>query len=270
VAEADHRPGVAAHAWMWATVGLTLGSLLAVIALAPPVNASPGRALSWLLFTGSSVHVASTGALFIAPSAREYARRHRVRCLWVPAGLTAGAAGAAALLTPAAFQWLLLPYFAWQFYHYQKQNLGVAALAAASHRAAPLSRTERRALLLAGVAAIGRLIADPALLGLRIDPGIGWLRPVSTAAFIVAVGAGITGLVRRPAAARPRGFTACYLTALLFGLPAFVFSSPYAAVGGMTVAHGLQYLLLVWMVTNGAADGSGTKPVRFALLGNVD
>ncbi len=39
-----------------------------------------------------------------------------------------------------------------------------------------------------------------------------------------------------------------YGLALLFPLPIFVFGSPYAAVAGMTMAHGLQYLLLMGLV----------------------
>ena len=33
--------------------------------------------------------------------------------------------------------WLLLAYFGWQFFHFQKQNLGMAALAASVHRVDP-------------------------------------------------------------------------------------------------------------------------------------
>jgi hypothetical protein len=56
-----------------------------------------------------------------------------------------------------------------------------------------------------------------------------------------------------------------YLMALLFFLPVFVFGSPYAAVGGMTVAHGMQYLLLLGLV----AAGSGTRLVQLATLCNM-
>jgi hypothetical protein len=268
---AGQRRRLAAGAWLWATVGLTAASLVAVVLLAPPAAATPVRALSWLLFTGSSVHVASTGALFVSPAARDYARQHLTRCLWVPAVLIIATAGVAAVVSPAAFQWALLPYFGWQFYHYQKQNLGVAALAAAASRLPPLRRAERQALLVAGMATVGELVSDPRLLGLRVEVGAGWLGSVATAFFLIAVAAGITQLTRRPREARTAGFVICYLTALSFGLPAFVFSSPYAAIGGMTVAHGLQYLLLVGLVTggkstpttardaNGARDTGGTR-----------
>jgi hypothetical protein len=266
VAAADVR----ARVWLWGTIGLTISALVAVVALAPPASATPVRALSWLLFTTSAVHVAATGGVFLTPAGRSYARHHQTRCLWIPAGLIVGSAAAAALIAPASFQWLLLPYFGWQFYHYQKQNLGVAALAAAANRVRSLSQTERRALLLAGFATVGRLVADPRLLGLRISTDLGWLRAAATAAFVVAVSAGVVALSRRPAIARPAGFLAGYLTALVFGLPAFVFASPYAAVGGLTVAHGLQYLLLIGLATgSGRQPGAWSRPVRLALLGNI-
>ncbi len=59
-----------------------------------------------------------------------------------------------------------------------------------------------------------------------------------------------------------------YLVALLFGAPVFVFTSPYAAIGGMTAAHGLQYLLLVGLAAAGA-DGGPPRLLRLALLANI-
>jgi hypothetical protein len=267
---ADQRSRLAGLSWLWATVGVTGCALAIVVLLAPPADATPIRALSWLLFTGSSVHVASTAWLFFLPTVRKYAREHATRCVWIPAGLIAGAATAAAIIPPAAFQWLLLPYFGWQFYHYQKQNIGIAALAAAAHRVAPMSKGERRPLLVSGVATVGALAADPRLLSLRVNLAVPWLGAATTVLFDLALAAGGFALARRPAAARPAGFCAVYLTCLLFGLPAFVFASPYAAVGGMTVAHGLQYLLLICMIAGGnASDRGPSRLVRLALLANV-
>ncbi len=71
----------------------------------------------------------------------------------------------------------------------------------------------------------------------------------------VAVGAGC--LARRSPAQRPAGFCAVYLTSLAFSLPVFVFASPYAAVAGLTIAHGLQYLLLMGLLAAG-----GRRPVQ--------
>ncbi len=276
---ADQRPASApgGRVWIGATTALTVGAMVGTVMLAPPAGAQPTRALSFLLFTGSSVHVASTAWLLSVPTVRDYVRAHPVRCLWVPASLVIATALTAAIIPPGAFQWLLLPYFGWQFFHYQKQNLGMAALAATAARVRPLSRAERGALLGAGLAVLGALASDPGLLALRLHPELHWLHQVSAAAFAVAVLTGVLALARRASTERSPGSATVYLTSLLFGLPVFVFSSPYAAVGGMTLAHGLQYLLLVTIVA-GAGSGSRSQAasarpvrqfVRLAALANV-
>ncbi len=60
---------------------------------------------------------------------------------------------------------------------------------------------------------------------------------------------------------------AVYAMALLFSLPVFLFTSPYAAVGGMTIAHGLQYLLLVGLIAGGGRPTTRLRAV--AVLCNV-
>jgi hypothetical protein len=44
-----------------------------------------------------------------------------------------------------------------------------------------------------------------------------------------------------------------------FWIPVFVFHSPYAAVAGLTIAHGFQYLLLI-----GAVAGGARRPTKRA------
>ena len=144
--------------------------------------------------------------------------------------------------------WLLLPYFGWQFFHFQKQNLGLAALAATSCGAPPLTRGERRAIVAAGCAGIAGLLAHPALLQVSANPGLGTAFPVAAIAFGVAAVGGLALFLRRPPAARPAGLAVTYVMAQAFFLPVFTFASPYAAVGGLTIAHGAQYLLLMSLV----------------------
>ncbi len=262
----------AARWWLVATVGTTIGAAVTAIMLAPPGSARAPEALAFLLFVGSSVHVASTAWFYTVPEVRAYMRTRKARYVWWPLALISGA-GAIALLVPAdALKWLLLPYFGWQFFHYQKQNLGVAALAAASARLAPLRAAERRALTAAGLAAVAALMSRPSLLQLPVRPvllsvfPLALLFPLAAVAFAASVGAGLYCLARR--ADRSAGFSAAYLTSLAFGLPVFVFSSPYAAVAGLTIAHGLQYLLLMGMVAAGGERGRG-RIVRLAALCNI-
>jgi hypothetical protein len=257
-----------ARAWLWGTVALSAGAFAGAVVLAPPASAAPIRGLAWLLFLGSSVHVAATGWLYTLPDVRAHVTARPLRYVWIPAGLVVTGSATAAALSPAAMAWLLLAYFAWQFFHFQKQNLGLAALAASVHRVRPLSRAERRALMGAGGAGILGLLAHPGLLQLRVRPAAGELFIVAGLLFAAGAGFGVVALVRRPAADRPAGFCVMYLMALLFSLPVFVFRSPYAAVGGMTIGHGFQYLLLVGLVAAGNRRGT-SRWLRLAGFANV-
>ena len=257
-----------ARAWLWGTVALSAGAFGGAVVLAPPASAAPVRGLAWLLFLGSSVHVAATGWLYTLSDVRAHVTARPLRYVWIPAGLVVTGAVTAAVLSPAAMAWLLLAYFAWQFFHFQKQNLGLAALAASVHRVRPLSRAERRALIGAGGAGILGLLAHPGLLQLGVRPGAGELFTVAGLLFAAGAGSGVVALVRRPAADRPAGFCVMYLMALLFPLPIFVFRSAYASVGGMTIAHGFQYLLLVGMVAAGNRPGT-SRWLRLAVFANV-
>jgi hypothetical protein len=284
----SRAPGRSARAWLAATIVLTVGSVATALALAPAGSAAPPEGLAFLLFVGSSVHVASTGWFFTVPQARAHMRRHQARFVWWPVALLTGA-GAIAFLTPRpVIYWFLLPYFGWQFFHYQKQNLGLAALAASACRVAPLSTAERGALRAAGLAAIGALVARPSQLQLPIAHALRgpwsetlwsqapwseapWsevLWPAAALAFAASVAVGLGCLVRRRRADRPAGFCAAYLAALAFGVPVFAFRSPYASVAGLTIAHGLQYLLLMGLVAGGGSGGR-SRVIRLAALCNI-
>ena len=151
-----------ARRWLWTTVALTAGAFVIAAAFAPSVSAAPDRGLAWVLFAGSSAHVASTGWLYTLGDVRCYAVSRPWRFIRVPVLLMIAGAAAAATLTPAAMTWLLLPFFAWQFFHFAKQNLGMTALAAKTAGAPPLQAAERRALIASGLAGICALTARPA------------------------------------------------------------------------------------------------------------
>jgi hypothetical protein len=243
----DRMPGEARrHGWLIATVTLTVGAFAMAVTLAPAANAQPTRALEWLLFVGSSVHVAATGWFYTVPVVRNHMRTHRGRYVAAPAALIVATAVAALLIPPGWFTWLLLGFFGWQFHHFQKQNLGMAALAGIAYGAGSVRPAERRALTAAGLAGTAGLLVHPELLQITVDPRLRFLFPVAGVAFAAAV---ITGLVlvrhrRSPA------FLAVYACSLLFFTPVFVFASPYAAVAGLTIAHGCQYLLIIGLVAD--------------------
>jgi hypothetical protein len=245
-----------ARAWLWSSALLTLGALAAGAALAPPAAASPAWALTWLLFLGSSVHVAATAYLFMLPGVRAHATGHPGRYLRAPTGLIVLAALVAVILRPSQYGWVLLPYFCWQFSHFQKQNIGMVALAAGAFGVPGPGPAERRALSLAGWAGILALASRPALLQLHLNPHLGLLYGGAAALTIVALCGGLRALLARPRQTRPAGYCLVFLTSVGFFAPVFLFHSPYAAVAGMTIAHGVQYLVLVGLMSRGSTPGT--------------
>ncbi|MDX6740691.1 hypothetical protein [Actinocorallia sp. A-T 12471] len=256
--------------WLYGTLLLSFGAFAVVIALAPAPGTDPGRALTGLLFLGSSMHVAATGWFYTLPEIRAHARANLGRYATVPLALVAGTAAVAAALTEPAFRWALYAFFAWQFFHFQKQNLGMAALTAGALRAGSLSRAERDAITVTGLAGTVALLSRPELLALH-DARLGWVFPVACAVFLAGIGLGLHGMRRRRS--RPPAFAAVYLGSLLFFTPVFVLDAPYAAVAGLIVAHGLQYLLIVGMVAVTPRPGGGLPGVAtmfaVALVGGL-
>jgi len=224
--------------WAGATVGATALALVLAASLAPAAAASPDRGLAWLLVIGSSVHVASTGWLFAVPSVRIHAHRHPRRYLLAPTALVMAGALTTVSLPPATVRWLLLPWLGWQLLHFQWQNLGLTALA---HGA--LTPGDRRSITLAGAAGTAGALAEPRLLQLDVPLHLGLVHAGAGIVFAVVV-------VRALRTARDP----VHVQSLLFFTPVFLLHSPYAAVGSLTIAHGLQYLLLAGLV------GAGPRP----------
>ncbi len=165
-------------------------------------------------------------------------------------------------------KWLQLPYFAWQFFHFHKQNVGMVALASTSSGLRGPSAPERRAMSTAASFGVLGLLARPGLLQLGDQTPLRGFYVLALLGFICAVVWGVTLLLLRPGRERSVGVATTYLVVLLFFTPVFLFRSPYAAVGGMTIGHGLQYLLLVGLVAAGRSRGKN-RAVDLALLFNL-
>ena len=241
----------AGRAWRWTMVLVTGGALISAAALAPGSSGKPGHLLVWFLFVGSSVHVASTGWFITSPDVRRHAVTNDRRGLIGLPLCCVLACGIAALLIPVhLLNWVLLAVFAWQFHHFQKQNLGLVALAATSAGLRGPRPLERRLIMFAGLCGIAALLSDPRLLQLDMYRPLGAVTATAFMGYVAALVVGSFALPRSRGK-RPASYCALYLTALLFPLPIFIFRSPYAAVSGMTIGHGLQYLFLMGLVARG-------------------
>jgi hypothetical protein len=142
----------------------------------------------------------------------------------------------------------------------------VAALSARSAGAPGLTVAERRALTVTGIGGVLGICAEPRLLQLSGGASFPVVHELGLAVFAAGCLAGALALARRSPADRPLPLILCYGTGLLFFAPVWLSASPYAAVTGLTIAHGLQYLLLIGLVAGApAAD----RPLSLLILANV-
>ncbi|HUD69878.1 MAG TPA: hypothetical protein VMQ40_06540 [Acidimicrobiales bacterium] len=246
-----------ARAWLAASIAATVGALVGAALAAPPDGVRVGDGLMGLLFVGYAMHVASTGWLAGLDAVRSCARQQPVRFVVVPVSLVALGVAVVPVLGVVALQLCLEGFFAWQLFHFTKQNVGIATLASMSSGAGPLRAAERRCLLATGWCGVVAFLARPSLLDLRDVPASPLVFHAAMLGFALAAGIGLLALARRPARAQPLGFMVCAAVSMCFTTPMYVVGSPYGAIGGMTIAHGLQYLILIGLIA--VRRGEGTR-----------
>ena len=251
--------------WLGVTTLTTIAALVVAALLAPPGDGSPGPVLVALVFVGPAMHVASTGWLATITDVRACARSHPWRLVVVPALLVLGAPVLVPMLPSVAVAPVIEGVFAWQFLHFAKQNVGMATLASTSHGAGPLHAMERRCVVASGCCGIAALVARPGLLGLDGVPSSGGLFALAASGFTATVLVGLVAVALRPRHERPTGTVVGIAVALGFSAPLFLVASPYGAVGGMTIAHGLQYLVLLGLVAVRPGEATG----RAARVGSL-
>ena len=248
------------------TTGLGAATI-APLVLAPWLARSNGgrtsSVLGVLVVVAYAGHIAVTGWLCTIPDVRATARDRPARLVVVPVALVAVAASLGVFVPAQLVRGLLLGFFAWQFSHFQRQNLGLVKLVARKWSAKPLSSTAERLVVIAGWCGIAGLIARPPLLGLvgiapplvQTDLVVG----IAATAFAMCLVAAVIEVLRNR---RPAAVSAAYLLAASFMAPVFLFHRAQAAVTGMVIAHGLQYLWVVrWRrrETRSAASVAGWR-----------
>jgi hypothetical protein len=167
----------------------------------------------------------------------------------VPALLIVGCALLFQFGDKALRSWTLAAFFAWQIWHYQKQNVGVLSFIAAGTGSGPLSVWERRTLIAAAVAGILGFFSL-ARIGLSDwAPQFALVHKVGAAAYLAVPALFAIAVAKTPAlAANPLRLAFLALGASFF-LPTYLFDDPMSATLGYALAHGLQYVIFMGVVS---------------------
>jgi hypothetical protein len=178
-------------------------------------------------------------------------RARPLRYLIVPALLIAASAALFQFTSSSIRPWLLAAFFCWQLWHYQKQNVGLLSFVAAGTDGGPLSAWERRTLMLAAIAGILGFFSL-AKIGLSAFAAeTAWLHRVGAAVYLLVPVALGVAIAKTPALRTNMLRLAFLVLGSAFFLPTFLFSDAISATLSYAMAHGLQYLVFMGVVSLG-------------------
>ena len=235
-------------------------------------TSSPETAMNAVVvlnFLGANFHVASSAWFYTDPTMRAQFRSRRWRYLVVPALLIAGSATAFHFASPALRGYMLVAFFSWQIWHYQKQNVGLLSFVAAGTDSGPLSLWERRTLMLAAVAGMLGFFEFFNFIVPSLSVEFASLHRVGALVYLLVPVAFGVALLKSPALRANRLRIAFLALGASFFLPTYIFPDSISATLGYAVAHGLQYVVFMAVVSVGRPNpiASAVMLVGMATLG---
>jgi hypothetical protein len=224
--------------------------------LAPSAGASSGLAgiKTVFLFLGTA-HVPATLFFYTDKDFAEIRKNHPFRYIYVPVLLIVftGLLFAFASFIVQAFALLL--YWAWQAFHYGRQNTGIYAFASIAETGRAPRKAEKFAIEVGTVLAI---LGTFKIMGTAVAPAYlhhsfdllyqtGFVAFLALAVFSVAVYVKYyrdTSLFK----------TIFFFTAVFFFLPVFISTDNNIAFLSYAIAHGLQYIIFMTVISATTPD----------------
>lgn len=253
----------------WFLVSLLVSTWVPIaffILIAPSLGQTGGLAnlKAVFLFLGTA-HVPATLFFYADKDFSSIRKSHRVRYILVPIVLivATGLVFAFASFTIQAFA--LLIYWAWQAFHYGRQNIGIYAFASIAETGRAPKKAEKIAIdcgtllaILGTFKVLGAAVA-PAYLRVSFDYlyQIGFVSFFVLAVFSVAVYFKYfqdTSLFK----------TLFFFTSVFFFAPVFISTDNNIGFLSYAIAHGLQYIVFMSVISVNAGE-----KVRPALYKNV-
>lgn len=218
-----------------------------------------------LTFIGANFHVAATASFYTETSMRLHFRANPLRYFVVPSLLIAGSALLFQFAPHAVRPYLLAPFFGWQLWHYQKQNVGLLSFIAAGTDGVSVSAWERRTLALAAIAGIAGFFSLSNIGLHKWSPEFRFLHQVGGFVYVLALVAFCITVAKSSSLRRNRLRLTCFAFGTLFFLPTFLFSDWISATLSYAIAHGLQYLVFMGFVSIGRPNPIASLVMLFGM-----
>ena len=202
-----------------------------------------------LLFLGTA-HVPATIFFYMDRNFSHIIKEHKFRYIYFPLALTITTGVLFAFAGTRVQAYVLLTYWAWQAFHYGRQNTGIYSFAAIATRGTPADKHEKFIIDLGTYCGI---LGTFKILGMGVAPNylrvpFDSLYRFGRVAFVAVVLASIVVYVRHLKRTTPL-LTIFYFTLVCFFLPVFLSTHLNVAFFSYAMAHGLQYLLFMTVVS---------------------
>jgi hypothetical protein len=250
-------PNAAGARFRAAIIAATVVPFAVAIALAaqPPFGSRGLNSVLVILGWLSTAHVVSTAYILFNPADHVGVKSPRLTLLAIPLLLVGATLTVLLALPTSAAMAFMLVYIHYGMWHFGRQNIGVLTFVSRISLGRSVNPFERATIMLqvaAGMFAAYAVFAPGLMLNPKVYPfdlslldpvlGLGW--HVGLAINIVLVPTVAWRLIRdwRDYDAPT---TVVYLAAAFFYLPIFVTRNPLIALAAWTIAHGLQYLVIL-------------------------
>jgi hypothetical protein len=202
-----------------------------------------------LLFLGTA-HVPATLFFYIDKDFSEIIRKHKPRYIYFPILLTITTGLLFAFASTLVQAYILLAYWSWQAFHYGRQNLGIYSFVSIAQRGAAPSKYEKLVIDLGTWCGITGTFK---ILGSGVAPGylhklFDTLYWAGTVAFVAVLVASLVVYAQNLKRTTPL-LTIFYFTLVCFFLPVFLSTNVNIAFFSYAIAHGVQYILFMSIVS---------------------
>lgn len=218
---------------------------------------------SLFLFLGTA-HVPATFFFYTDKSFSHIVRQHKARYLYFPLALTIAAGLLVAFCNITTQAYLFLVFWGWQAFHYGRQNLGIYSFTSIAQQTGAPRQLEKLAIDLATICGI---LGTFRILGIGVAPDylhgtlsvlyelgkFGYFAVIIFAFFVYAKN------FRRTTALK----SVFFWTLVLFFLPIYLSNNINVTFLSYAIAHGMQYIVFMGIVSLNTEAGEGGKPGRY-------
>jgi len=254
----------------WFLVALLISTLLpiAFFVFVIPTRGEVGGLASIktvFLFLGTA-HVPATLFFYLDKNFSGIIKKHAVRYIYVPVLLIVVTGLVFAFANRITQVFVLLTYWAWQAFHYGRQNVGIYAFASIAETGTGPRKEEKLAIELGTILAI---LGTFKILGTEVAPAylhrsfdllyqVGWI-----AFFVVPL---FSLVVYLKFFKHTTVLKSClFFTSVFFFLPVFISTDNNIGFLSYAMAHGLQYIIFMTIIS-ATATGESTQSYSYKSL----